>query len=1420
MIIGHYSDIQVYLTEYVGMDLTRNILNNVTTAFTKNQVDVVVCAGDIFDKKNPQESERLLISNHFIDVLKIPTLKYFFIFLGNHDYEDESSSKDINKTSNPIDTLTKIIESIDPDLRKKIVYLKKQIPYDIDDLNMTVYSYSLEDGKSHGNNIINYRDSVDYNRFNLTVHHDIVYEYVEQANLPLNQHKKDSLIRLNSDQFFTDIILGGDIHQHITLLGNSQYPNRKYYYTGNIFERNYGEGSYTTINKNVTKKPSYIRGVNIHHVEDKDIIKTDFIEIPKLIGYFTIDVNTNRVVENLNEKLQQTLNEFQFGESLNFIRFKMAQMYAPIEGKLREFIKMYFEQVRPTNSVVNVEFIWDKQSTQLSNDIVETMKLNSLNDELKNNNISQQEYDVLKSVICDGVDIETALSEGELSDIKSETFSKLLNENMQISDIISDENVDESLNNILLSKAKIIDLFKLQLETNRATILKQVGTTESTDKIINEINTRFEKELTKYYRDNSQYSVKLLLAKFNLFCQLGENEIDLNIYGRTRIKGSNGVGKTSLYNFIRYMIKGVIFTNLKANQKVKNTSLIFNIFKPNEDVSNKVLEFTVNGTLVKLTRNDTRIWKSSANKNEKLKRDTNWNKYIETIKSEVKLEYGDVVEYNADIIQQKLDLWFGDTVETTLIIDKHTIPEMLNRGGNDLRGLVMEHLAPYLNHLEDDLRNVKEEYKIVKPSLSLGEIFTKTNELNIQKTDINTRIDDNNKSIENNKNCIENDEKSREIIKDKLISIGDVDLMLNEAVNNQKLNGEKLDKLNVEIQQFEPKDLPEFTLTEPIKNVDQINEIKTRIDTNKTTLEANEKRNLELVKLHGELTSKLTEDLNDKINTESKTINNKLNEFYNQFNDIKVRMDSTLLQHKTDLDNYKSELRIVFNNRVNELNNLRDEANRLLIDCVNKIQKLETNINNSFCGECKRDYDTTDTKHIEESKAEIERLNNEKTTLSKDVSDKSNKRLNYQNGDVDYIKSVCDESPEHKQKYDELVSKYERFDALLKHEIYSVFLNIMMEFKNNIYNHDNLPNIDRLIASKIIHESFKNEFETTAVYVVNLNALIQSKSSISSDEQLTKYKDELLAIVNSINTLRTDIKTDESLLDEINNNHDKLVKEYTESLTKYNNDIIEVNNHNKSIHQKQIEVESINEKLTNLVLDIERLSEHKVERDALLESDKLLVQSIKNLDHDNNEKHSQINNLKDSLNSINNDLNKLDELEQDNIEFLHNSIIYKMYETMIKKSFKSDVFSYYKTFLNSTLNLLLEDSKFKLIWHEDGELYYSEIRNGEITNIPVIMVSGMQEIFLGLSLIFTLSLLNTRTNVNVMFIDEISGSLNNGKGLKHTKDIVDYQNQLLLLLDKFGNKNMFIIDHVIENLYETESYEVIITESGSKYIKN
>ena len=190
--------------------------------------------------------------------------------------------------------------------------------------------------------------------------------------------------------------------------------------------------------------------------------------------------------------------------------------------------------------------------------------------------------------------------------------------------------------------------------------------------------------------------------------------------------------------------------------------------------------------------------------------------------------------------------------------------------------------------------------------------------------------------------------------------------------------------------------------------------------------------------------------------------------------------------------------------------------------------------------------------------------------------------------------------------------------------------------------------------------------------------------------------------------------------------------------------------------------------------------------------------------------------MKVDLNQLTNDLQVLNKELEDFMTYVVNNQIFTLYNNLVKTDFKVIVFEYYRNFLNNSLNNLLEDVNFKLFFNNDSELYMIRMGDGNVTYTPCQQTSGMETVFLGLSLIYMMSILNIKNSINLICIDELSGQLNDGKGL--TYEAKNYCDLFVKILSRFTKKNIVIVDHHIDNMFETLKYEVVGTAEGSKFI--
>lgn len=1340
--------------------------------------NIFLFAGDLFDTATPNDAERKLAYKFLGEILRIETLHELVFMCGNHDILSDRKNKDISKENNSFDTLHKFIESLAPELANKVTYLKEQKQY------ISKYSqklgwiaYSLEDGFSNGNNI-NW-ELIDNSIYNISVFHDIVRDYVEDTKLPV---RKDKLQRLPYiSDFKTEIILSADIHKDYT----KTIDGKTFIYPGSTNQVNFGEGSFVKIRKNSTifhADKKYLKLHKLNFADNKITKTTENIELSCYLNYLTIDLNSNKKYDNYLENITNFFQVVQLGSIKTLIKLKLSTAYIENEIEIYKHISQICEE---KNLNYKISTVYDKY-------VIST----------------------------DGTDENL-----ELIDIDNE------NNNGDSSEL----NIEE----LKLNQEKLNIMFSGIVEQYRTTLMKEFNDDITVNSILDNVKSLFAEQIEFSLSAVPNFKIDLESIETKGFMNLDANIINLDIPGLTKINGTNGIGKTTLYSMIRFAIKGIVFEGLKANNKKQNALMVFNDKNPNQDTIIVRMFAKINNTSIAITRIVNRKWKTSATEENKLSID--WKTYIADVTSSVKLDVmtkDGQKTYTGDEAENLIEKWFGNVTTTILILNQFKIDSMLNLNSDKLQQLVLDYIGvDYLTLLEENLPSIKNQYNLVKPKTSMEDLkidyINKTKTKEAGKTDLfllNEKINDADKNVKIKK--AEFTTKNNE-----LINLGNIP----EIVKTLKtdLDNKTTEKNN--FQTKEKKELPLFQLTKPVK--EDISNEETNLNT-QVELYNNTKSELD----------KLLPTYNERLNKFIETVKEEKNKIPGQLNDIWNYLISEnnefLVESKNNVDNkfhelqqylgqIKESLTQTQNTVVLEINSIGLEIQKL----IDRNSSIDTEISSGVCEKCDRafgdDFESHKNQLLDEKQnnlKSIEELNNHKDTKTKYLSEKV----------VTILKSYStyyDKSIERDLQYfrnlpefeslpfnativllENLVGKYNYFNDIntnCEKQNYDYFVNL---FASTV-NQDEIEKqqlmrkrIDQihhcqimLRTNDIIIEKLLRKDNDYSSYNWNNIELLEI---CKLGQSCIEYETTCTNISNVVATLKTKI-------DSVNNTYNTSLSNYNTEFEKHNNSVSTILSENEAI-------EKHNNSLSLIINDINNLNIKILDTELQLPLYTSLKESIDKITQDASELENQYNTLSEHYNKLDKELLTIDnEIENINnelntwVEYRKNLFIYGIYEKLIKTEFRDSVFEYYRKFLNKSLNVLLEDMNFKLYWDKSGDLYMIEIGNGIQTFRPVQLTSGMQTCFLGLSLIYSIHMLNVKNDISHLFIDEISGQLNNGKELTETEtqSIVNYQEQLTLLLSKFTNKKVFIIDHVIQNLFQTMTYEVVKGENGfGKYI--
>ena len=1343
------------------------------------KADIYAFVGDFTEYYQPNDSERSLMFKHLGNVLNISTLKEMVVMNGNHDLPTGKKIELSQKENNPLNTFVQSSKAINPELSKKINYLKKQKEYDSLVTNLISWvSYSLEDGLSTGNNL--HLSAKNNNKYRIPIFHDILQQYVDDKKLPVSKSKYETLMKIEDFKVNPNqkaLVLAGDIHEEYMRFFKSELNSGDitFMYPGEPIQRNHGMGSYYKVTKSGPQtfpaKKKYVKQIDLFldtENIDNSYYEISNIELPNTLEYITISLNGKTFIEDWKEQLVQLLNGCFVSNYTNIIKVEISNIYMKYEMEILGLINEYFDNVSEHNSCIYyINLVYG--NVVFDKDFVE-------------------------------IDVDT--------------------------DENNDDSSDVNFNDILLDQEKLQNIFEQLLESQSKNILKEFTNPDEFNEVVEELKSLFGEQLELSYGNRTSYTIDFLNVRTNGFMALGSQEINLNIPGLTRIIGNNGIGKTTLFNMLRWIIKGMVIEGLPKNTKKENLLLVFNYELPDQDNIINILKLKINGIPVEIERSASRTWKKSTTPEDK--KSLNWKEFIDTATSKLTLRVypkdKDMVVKLNDEAQMMIDQWFGNTIETIFILNQFKISQLLNSSGDVLKETVLDYIGiDYIKFLINNLEIVKPNYLVNKPEKAQMDIVVEKNKANNTIKENITKISENENLIESNKINKQLVENNKAVTNQKLIDIGNVPEILKQLNADLLSTQEKLNSFEVKV----AKEIPIFTDIEPVKNETKINELTELLRNNLNIINNNvslinektisfnslKKNKLELI--NDNVTKLKTEIENIEIFEKEKFKNNML-EIIPKIKNIKTTLHNELINIQ---ENNISEINKLIDDINNTNNKLKTELNSVLIS----IKENQDLLDNSICQSCKRPLELTEN-DITLIDIHLDVLKTDKEKLMETIGDNDNKKADYQKS-IDKIRFQTIKSINSKMNWNSLMTSKEDFDSDISkiNELTDInFSDELITLLNDgikVWNDfNNIKNNEQIVSNNEKIEKFQKLNNVIA----NLNfdsQITEDLKQIKFIEDLLLINSEIMKIVLDIKELKTIQENNEKLLKEINDKYNTEISDYNFKLSEHNKKVSAINTYNQSIvEHNKLQIEYTNQiKLINE--SIEKNSEntyyYEKYKNELTEFDTEL---------------KEINDTIDSLQTQNNTLKSNNLLFEENIKTLSDleiqwqqyrkkNFIYKTYEKMIKNDFKMAIFNYYRTFLNNKLNILLEGLNFRLYWNSDAHLFMSkfsidESGNRQMIYVPVKLASGMQSTFLGLSLIYAIHTLNNRNSLSHIFIDEISGQLNSGKNNDKDAENIDesqtknYQQQLVLLLNKFDEKKIFIVDHVVDQLFETHAYYV------------
>ncbi len=978
----------------------------------------------------------------------------------------------------------------------------------------------------------------------------------------------------------------------------------------------------------------------------------------------------------------------------------------------------------------------------------------------------------------------------EINNTENEIVQEIIKDKIISNEVSEDIIINNSnIDNLILSNDAVVKLFEsVAIPQIKSLADKTEDITENDLK--NDLISLFLEQLNDCSENSKRYDIQLLDIECNQFMSLGPNKIKLDYPGLVRILGTNGIGKTTLFRMLRWVRTGEVFEGMKSNQAVKNNVIIFNKNDINNDIVSVKLNSTINNIPTIIERTAKRNWKNSANEDNKSS--INWQDFITGIDREVKLIINPGTENQKIIIGENAELniskAFGETIDNILFVNLMKIESLLKSSSSILNELILNFIGvDYLQKLEDNLDNVKtvlmSHVKPEKNKIQIQQGILEQKNL-IEKGD--TIINDFKELNEKQNEAKKVYEKNLELLNDKLVNVGNVPEKI-------KVLNKSISEVETEINSFIPRELKsniEFTESAPIKDQKTLDDLELKL----TECKRRVNEEFEKYTNSDKIINKLKDDLKDKINK----LISALKDDIKTYNSDKIKTSNIYTEKSDIVKKYIKSTEQDIDNKISKINEkLITFYNQKSTYTTSKDHHIEE-LKSGSCPTCLREYDN----FTEAVKADIQSKIDEYDLKIKEVDNfisKGNEHIS----DLKYqLKSLSNLNDSISTSN---LNQFDTSDMNLPNDILNDIETMIkcecdiIDYDKNIYvKNQEIEVINQHVdTNNFVEEIFNRD-------IIELYGDIL-KSIKEKDTLLTQY-----------NTLTKESETVQKSITDFNNNYNESYNNWLNLKNKNLEDNKDIDQYNKEVNESILENKNKQAKLESLKLDLVKHNEDlKVYDETNLE---ITVQkgSLKDIEDVINYNNSKITETSVAKNQAENNLKNYQKEYDSYIQYVKSQAIWKVYQKLIKGPLKSIVFEYYRTFLNNTLNHILEDVNFKLFWDSNSDLYMISFENGNTTYQSVRQCSGMETVFCGLSLIYTISLLNIKNSISHLFIDELSGTLSKGTNLSYESK--NYQDLYVKILNKFTDKTIFIVDHNIDDLGDT-TYEVKRTGIYSTYNK-
>lgn len=922
---------------------------------------------------------------------------------------------------------------------------------------------------------------------------------------------------------------------------------------------------------------------------------------------------------------------------------------------------------------------------------------------------------------------------------------------------------------------------------------------EYKEKLIEDSMSLFIKAL-----DQTQYVVALSKYKFLEFGLTNFMPIDnlkINFEGLTgtgsiiKINGNNGTGKTTIYKGLSWVTNGKIDSRQQDNKSKQNNLAYFNDKAWNIDETSGYNKVQFNDDVVKVVRQIKRIWSPKAT--DVHKKSLEWRNYVNKVEEAVTVYVNDV-QLPDNEAQLKIDEVFGgfDKFQSLHVINQASLDNMLLNLPLDK---LIDHILKSIGFTLNEQLKQKDLQEALKTSLFEG--LTKHNkdiaginiDIGIKDTEIlqvETEINTINESITNITGQINDAQLEINKLNVKLHNISDDEKTI--IANGSQQLTEQINRTQTDIASVNN------LINNPAWNETKAEELK-QLKEKLTTL------NAELLKI-----------TND-INTVNQAIGNgnlQISQIDNQINQtgqkLQFKISSEVMgvkeQQTKDMQTMTG-LQTGILTAVNAASKVKnDEIDKIIADINTQITAKESSIT-----------------QYQEALTKVRTVNESKQTQIDELNSGSCK--------------ICDKSYAELPTVKAEVSKYQN-EITENNGKLTAIQTALSGF---------MTEVEKLKKSKTDHEASKFTL-VTSLSEIDINALSPetAKMMIEFNQLNEAVKQEVIEAKIKVIQEQQHTPEDAELLVKYRTDRQTAV----DNITKLNAVIPGYNEKATGI-PKEIESVTLNISQLEAFRDsntAESLYKRLSELNILLSADQKKLESIAGIQlkmKENEQTNYKISELekviadyRTSQTSANSEIAKagiklntlkmqkqqyesiIDEIKA----YEHANNIWKIYMHVTGvKGLNKYVFDTVALQINNELNNLLDGLNYRIFFDlaDDYSLKMIDLL-GNASVRDLYTIGGMESTLGALALVTVIKSKTIKNNGNFLFVDEITGKLNNSKDTKGTTETnKDYHYEFFSILKKLSeNTNICIIDHSLPIEWFQTVLDIVKYDNGiSELIK-